>query len=251
MPGTVALEGMLHRDRLWVLGALAVATLLAWVYLVDMATGMDAGAAMEPRVWTPAHAAMVFVMWAIMMVGMMLPSATPVMLLHARVCRRRAGCGAPTGWFLLGYVAAWTLYSAGATALQWMLSEAALLSPMMVATSSTFGAVVLVAAGVYQLTPWKSACLTRCRSPMDFLVRRWRHGGGGAFRMGLEHGGYCVGCCWILMLILFAVGVMDLLWVAAITVFVLLEKVAPARVPVATVAGAGLIAAGSALGLAS
>lgn len=250
MTGAVALEDTLRRDRLWVLAALVAVTLLAWGYLLDMAAGMDAGAAgMDLRPWTSRHAVMIFLMWAIMMVGMMLPSAAPVMLLHARVCRRRVGCIAPTGSFLLGYVATWTLFSAGATALQWGLAELALLSPVMVGTSPAFGAAILVAAGVYQLSPWKNACLTRCRSPMDFLARRWRDGAGGALRMGIEHGAYCVGCCWILMAILFVVGVMDLLWVAAITCFVLVERVVPAGRRVVRVAAVGLILAGLALGI--
>lgn len=251
MTGAVALEDALRRDRLWVLAALAAVTLLAWAYLVDMAAGMDAGAAdMALPAWTLGHAAMMLVMWAIMMVGMMVPSAAPVMLLHARVCRKRVGRVAPTGSFLLGYVAAWTLFSAGATALQWGLAELALLSPAMAATSPAFGAAVLVAAGVYQLTPWKNACLAHCRSPMDFLARRWRDGTGGALRMGIEQGAYCVGCCWILMVILFVVGVMDLLWVAAITCVVLVEKVAPSGRQMARAGAAGLILAGLALGTA-
>lgn len=239
------LEDSLRRDRLWVLASLTALTLLAWLYLFDMAAGMEAGAAAAAaQQWTPQYAVMMFVMWVIMMIGMMLPSAAPVMLLHARVCRRRVGRVAPTGSFMLGYIAAWCLYSVGATALQWTLSELALLSPMMVSTSPWLGALILVAAGLYQLTPYKDACLTHCRSPMDFLANRWRDGAGGALRMGLEHGAYCVGCCWVLMVILFAVGVMDLLWVAAVTFFVLLEKAAPFGAGVGRVAGVALIAAG-------
>lgn len=245
MAGAVVLEDTLRRDRLWVLAALAVVTLLAWAYLVDMAAGMDAGrAGMALAPWTPGHAAMILLMWVVMMVGMMVPSAAPVILLHARVCRRRAGRVAPTGAFLLGYVVAWALFSVGATAWQWALAALALFSPAMAASSPVFGAAVLTAAGVYQLTPWKNACLTHCRSPMDYLARRWRNGAGGALRMGIEHGAYCVGCCWILMAILFVVGVMDLFWVAAITGFVLAEKVAPAGWLVARVAALGLIVAG-------
>ncbi len=244
MTAVAGLEAALRRDRLWMLGAVAALTLVAWMYLVAMAAGMDAGAAMAMRPWTPGYAAMMFLMWVIMMVGMMVPSAAPVMLLHARVRRRRGGRVADTGVFLSGYLVAWTLFSAGATALQWGLAELALLSPAMAATSPAFGATVLVAAGVYQFTPWKNACLSHCRSPIDFLARRWRHGAGGALRMGIEHGAYCVGCCWLLMAILFVVGVMDLLWVAAIAAFVLVEKVAPAGRQLTRIGAAGLIIAG-------
>lgn len=250
MTGAVVLENTLRRDRLWVVAALAAITGLAWVYLVDMALGMDAGGAgMSLRPWTPGYALMMFLMWSIMMVGMMVPSAAPIMLLHARVCRRRVGRVAPTGSFLAGYLAAWMLFSLGATALQWGFEQLGVLSPMLAGTSPVFGAAVLIAAGVYQLTPWKNACLTHCRSPMDFLGRRWRNGAAGALRMGLEHGAYCVGCCWLLMVFMFAVGAMDLFWMAAVAFFVLAEKVATSGRQVARVAAAVLILAGLALPL--
>ncbi len=249
MTTAIGLEAGLRRERLWVLGAVAAITLVAWAYLVDMAAGMDAGATLGMQYWTPGYAAMMFVMWVIMMIGMMLPSAAPVMLLHARVRRRRGGRIAHTGIFLCGYLVAWTIFSAGATVLQWGFAELALLSPAMAATSPAFGAAVLVAAGVYQFTPWKNACLSHCRSPIDFLARRWHHGAVGAMRMGIEHGAYCVGCCWLLMTILFVVGVMDLLWVAAITAFVLVEKVAPAGRHLTRIGAAGLIIAGIGLAI--
>lgn len=250
MTGASVLQETLRRDRLWVLSSLTVLTLLAWLYLVDAAAGMEAGAADMQR-WSPQYAGMMCLMWMIMMVGMMLPSAAPILLLHARVCRRRIGRIAPTGSFLLGYIVAWTLYSIAATALQWALVRLALLSPMMITTSASFGAVVLIAAGVYQLTPHKDACLARCRSPMDFLAHHWRDGAVGAFRMGLAHGAYCVGCCWVLMIVLFVVGVMNLLWVAAITFFVLLEKTSSFGVLIGRLAGVALIMTGSGMGLAA
>lgn len=250
MTGAVVLENTLRRDRLWVVAALAAITGLAWVYLVDMALGIDAGGAgMSLRPWTPGYALMMFLMWSIMMVGMMVPSAAPMMLLHARVCRRRVGRVAPTGSFLAGYLSAWTLFSLGATALQWGFAQLGVLSPMLAGTSPVFGSAVLIAAGVYQLTPWKNACLTHCRSPMDFLARRWRNGAAGALRMGLEHGAYCVGCCWLLMVFMLAVGAMDLFWMAAVAFFVLAEKVAPSGRQVARVAAVVLILAGVALPL--
>lgn len=250
MTDASVLQETLRRDRFWVLSSLTVLTLLAWLYLLNAAAGMEAGAADLQR-WSPQYAGMMCLMWVIMMIGMMLPSAAPIMLLHARVCRRQSHRIAPTGSFMLGYLAAWSLYSIGATALQWILVGLALLSPMMVTTSTPFGAAVLVAAGIYQLTPYKDACLARCRSPMDFLAHHWRDGAGGAFRMGLAHGAYCVGCCWVLMIVLFVVGVMNLLWVAAVTCFVLLEKVSPHGVVIGRLAGTALVAAGLTMGLAT
>ena len=148
-----------------------------------------------------------------MMVGMMLPSATPMVLLYARVCRKSLDMAAPdTGAFVMGYVAVWTLFSAAATALQWGLEQAALLSPTMTSASPFFAGMVLVLAGLYQWTPAKQACLSRCRSPVEFLSTHWRPGAGGAFAMGLRHGAFCVGCCWALMALLFVGGVMNLLW---------------------------------------
>ena len=254
-------------------------TALAWVYLAVMAAAMAAGdmrlmgmgvmpsAVMAslpaealmtmPMPWDGMTALLMALMWTVMMIGMMLPSATPMILLLARVDRRQQGRhsspGQPsahrTAWFTLGYLLAWTAFSVVATTLQWALSEAALVSPMMMSSASPwFATGLLVAAGMYQLSPLKQVCLQHCRSPVSFLSRHWRPGRGGAVRMGLHHGMYCVGCCWVLMALLFVGGVMNLLWVAAIAVFVLIEKVVPAGRWVARSAGYGLIAAG--LGLA-
>ncbi|MFQ5913889.1 MAG: DUF2182 domain-containing protein [Nitrospinota bacterium] len=243
-----AVEGFLKRDRLVVLAGLVVVTALAWVYLMSLAAGMDdMGGVMSAMgrlgPWTAVDAVLMFVMWAVMMIGMMVPSATPVILLYGLVCRRRGVGGralAPTGAFFAGYVTVWTVFSVVATAMQWGLERAALLSPMMVSTSPLFSGIVLIAAGLYQWTPYKDACLRRCRSPVEFLSTHWRDGALGAFVMGLEHGAYCLGCCWVLMALLFFGGVMNLLWVAAITVFVLVEKVAPFGRLVGR-AGAGLL----------
>ena len=232
-----------------VLGSIAAVTALAWLYLVVMAAGMTSMADMARlRPWTGAEAVMMFIMWAVMMVGMMLPSATPMVLLYARVCRKSLDMAAPdTGAFVMGYVAVWTLFSAAATALQWGLEQAALLSPTMTSASPFFAGMVLVLAGLYQWTPAKQACLSRCRSPVEFLSTHWRPGAGGAFAMGLRHGAFCVGCCWALMALLFVGGVMNLLWVALITVFVLLEKVVPFGHGVGKTAGALLALAGLAV----
>jgi predicted metal-binding membrane protein len=237
------------RDRVAVLAALAGLTVLSWLYLVHMARGMEAGPmpmiGLQP--WTAAHFGMMFAMWAIMMVGMMLPSATPTTLVYTAVARKAAREGtpvAPVAAFVAGYLFMWTLFSLGATLAQWGLERAALLSPMMVSNSPALGAALLVGAGVYQLTPFKDACLEHCRSPAHFIAGHWRPGRLGALRMGIEHGAYCLGCCWVLMGLLFFGGVMNLLWIAAITLFVLLEKVVPHGAGGGRWAGIGMILAG-------
>jgi len=185
-------------------------------------------------------------MWAVMMVGMMAPSAAPMLLLFAaaQAGRNKRGLPLTTLAFALGYIAVWASFSVGATGAQWGLHQAAMLSAVMASSSGRLSGAILMAAGVYQLTPWKSNCLTHCRSPLGFLMTDWRNGTGGAFRMGFRHGAYCLGCCWALMCVLFVVGVMNLIWVAALTSFVLIEKTGPAGAIVARVAGAAMIAVG-------
>lgn len=209
-------------------------TAIAWCYLIILAVGMNEMMAApisdmaHLKPWTTVDAALMFLMWTVMMIGMMVPSVSPTILLYARVFQKRAKnerVFVPTGAFLGGYLTIWTGFSAVATLLQWGLEQAALLSPMMVSTSPLLGGLILIAAGIYQLTPYKSACLQHCRSPVDFLSNNWRSGTWGALIMGLEHGIYCLGCCWALMVLLFVVGVMNLLGIAAIAIFVLLEKV--------------------------
>lgn len=244
-----ALAGLLGRDRalVWLgIGGLVVA---AWGYLVWLRRAMSAMPDMAPmlRPWTLADVAFTIAMWAVMMVGMMLPSAAPIILLVATIGRkRRAGGGraVPTPVFVLGYLLVWGGFSLAAGLAQWGLHAAALLSPAMAATSPLLGGLLLVAAGVYQLTPLKEACLAHCRSPFGFLMTEWREGPGGALRMGLRHGSYCLGCCWMLMALLFVTGVMNLVWVAAITAFVLLEKIAPGGRVIGRAASWALIAGG-------
>jgi len=164
------------------------------------------------------------------MVAMMLPSATPMLLLFARVNRNeraRERPYVPTGIFAAGYLAAWGGFSALAAGVQWGLERLDLLSSMMTTTSYWLGGTILIAAGLWQLTPVKGMCLRHCRSPLSFLTQKWRPGGFGAFRMGLEHGAFCLGCCWFLMGLLFVGGIMNLFWIAGIAVFVLLEKTIP------------------------
>ena len=169
--------------------------------------------------WDAPHLFLLWAMWAVMMTAMMLPSALPMVLLVD---------GARRPYYLaLGYVAVWAAFSVGATALQWVLTRVLVLNPMMEASSARAGAAILFVAGIYQWTPLKHACLATCQSPMSFLMRRWRSGNLGAFRMGAEHGVYCVGCCWALMLLLFAGGVMNLVVILSLTAWVAIEKLAP------------------------
>lgn len=213
--------------------------------------GMDMGAAMAPGFspWTPAHACFVFAMWALMMIGMMTPSATPMVLLYAQVARQSRTLGrvfAPASWFAGGYFLAWTGFAALATLGQYALERAALLSPLMISSSRVFGGSLLIATGLYQLASVKHACLARCRSPLGFVQE---HGGfrpeaWGSLRLGALHGFYCIGCCWALMALLFVGGVMNLLWIAAVAILVLGEKVLPGGAVIARVAGLCAIAAG-------
>lgn len=221
------------RDRLVILSGLGVITVLAWVYLVDMARGME-GMAHDGQVmhaiWSADYFVAMLLMWIIMMVGMMVPSAIPMVLIYAALARKSAREGtvlAPAGLFVAGYVVIWTLFSVAATLAQWALDRASLLSPMMMSNSPIMGGVLLLGAGLYQLTPMKTTCLRHCRSPAHFLAHAWRPGNLGALRMGLSHGAYCLGCCWILMCLLFFGGVMSIWWIGGLTLFVLLEKVMP------------------------
>ena len=189
-------------------------------------------------------------MWAVMMVAMMTPSSSPMILMFSEMNRRRAEHQGPvvrTGIFVLGYLIAWAAYSAAAATAQWVLHGLALVSPMMVSTSPYLGGGLLVAAGIFQWTPLKRACLTQCRSPIGFIMTEWREGPRGALVMGLRHGVYCVGCCWVLMALLFVAGVMNLVWVAAIATFVLVEKLPGAGERVGRVAGVIMVLAGVAL----
>jgi predicted metal-binding membrane protein len=200
--------------------------------------------------WSGVELLLLFVMWGVMMVAMMTPSASPVILMFSAMNRHRAEHRGPvvrTGLFVLGYLVAWTAYSAAAATAQWALHGLTLISPMMVSTSPYLGGGLLMAAGIFQWTPLKRACLIQCRSPMGFIMTEWREGRRGALVMGFRHGVYCVGCCWVLMALLFVAGVMNLVWVAAIATFVLVEKVVPAGERVGQVAGVVLVLAGLAV----
>jgi predicted metal-binding membrane protein len=272
MRETSVFEAVLERDRLIVILGLVTVIGLAWLYLLlgagmpmpamDMA-GHDSGrsiqqereeampmahaAMLHPAVWTPGYAGLMVVMWWVMMVAMMLPSASPMLLLFARIQRSQRVKGAPfvpTSIFAAGYLIVWGGFSVLAAGTQWGLERAGLLSAMLASTSGLFGGLLLLAAGLYQLTPVKQACLRHCRSPLQFLTHHWRNGTAGALRMGIEHGAFCLGCCWLLMGLLFVGGVMNLYWILGLAVFVLLEKTLPAGHWLGVLTGIGLIAGG-------
>ncbi|MGH7325078.1 MAG: DUF2182 domain-containing protein [Candidatus Rokuibacteriota bacterium] len=252
-----AFETLLRRDRVVVGAALAALIVAAWLYLLHLTSAMSdmampdmPGMAMTMpamHAWSWVEVGALVVMWAVMMVAMMTPAAAPMILMFATIHRRRSAEGrpaVPTAIFVLGYLVVWTIYSIVAALAQSGLHAAALLSPAMAATSPLLAGGLLVAAGVFQWTPLKRACLAACRSPLSFLMTGWREGRGGAFLMGLRHGLYCLGCCWALMALLFVAGVMNLLWVVAIAVAVLVEKVVPRGDLVGRLAGVALVAAG-------
>jgi predicted metal-binding membrane protein len=245
---TLKIESMpsLTRERLLASAALLLLCGLAWAYLLCMAHGMahmDLGAEMAimPRMtsWQTVDLALVFVMWAIMMVAMMLPSATPMILTFVALegTRREARPRARLLAFAAGYVAIWSGFSLLATLLQWGLLEGRLISPMMRASSPWLGGGLLLATGLYQLTSVKSACLARCRYPLEFLTVEWREGGLGALLMGVRHGLFCLGCCGPAMLLLFVFGVMNVLWIATLAAFILAEKLLPVSDRLRTAAG--------------
>ncbi|TPL93066.1 DUF2182 domain-containing protein [Mesorhizobium sp. B2-3-10] len=282
--GDTALEAVLRRDRAVVTAALAVIAVFAWAYVLwlaaDMAMpgspvsggeagdmagmdtasmnmgGMAMGAAVAPgfRPWASADFVFIFTMWVVMMVGMMTPSVAPMLLLYAGVGRKALADSRPiasTAWFFTGYLVVWVVFSIVATGAQWLLTRFALLDPAMAAHSAVLGGVILIAAGLYQWTPIKGVCLRQCQAPIAFLAS---HGGFrttalGALRLGMDHGAYCLGCCWALMALLFVGGVMNVLWIAGIAILVLLEKVVPAGQLIPRISGALMVAVGLWLGL--
>jgi predicted metal-binding membrane protein len=237
-------------ERVVVLLALAGVTAIAWLYLFiarhDMDTSMP-GMDDMPGMATPSAAPWVFAMWWVMMLGMMLPSAAPMILTFAALEQRkreREQPYVPTAMFVAGYLIVWGGFSLAATAAQWALQQGALLSPMLGLVSSVLGGALFMLAGIYQFTPLKHVCLRHCRSPFAFVLNHWRDGWGGALRMGASHGLYCLGCCWVLMALLFAVGVMNLLWVAVIAAFVFAEKLLPGGVWAGRIGGGAMAAFG-------
>jgi predicted metal-binding membrane protein len=256
VPDTSSVAALPRRERTLISTCLVLVALLAWGYLLHLDRQMSSSTEYDRMMremgmnmdmpWTAADVFFTFTMWAVMMVGMMAGSAAPVLLLFGSARRARGAQGVPLAVlsFGAGYLVVWVAFSAFAALVQWGLHDTAMLSPMMSASSPRLAGAILIGAGLYQLTPIKGACLTHCRSPLGFLMVHWRDGNAGALQMGVRHGAYCLGCCWALMGVLFVVGVMNLVWVAALTAFVLVEKFGPAGARVARVAGAAMIVFG-------
>lgn len=240
---TVA-ERLIAKDRIITIAGLVALSLLAWVWIITGAgTGMNVitmstftfpPSAMDASTlsWSPLYGVLMLTMWWVMMIAMMVPSAAPMVLLYGRVARharkrdQMEGGALPASVFVLGYLLAWLGFSALATGAQWGLERAGLMHQMLMwSTSTTLTALLIITAGLYQLTPLKRACLEHCRSPAEYLSKHWRDGRSGAFTMGLNHGVYCLGCCWMLMVLLFAGGIMNLVWIAGLAIIVLIEKV--------------------------
>lgn len=249
-------EAFLRRDRSIVVAGLGLILLLSWAYMGYLAWGMNNMMAMSEvhtgmemampafQPWGLVDFLMVFIMWAVMMFAMMTPSATPMVLMYGKINRQRQGQPTPvlgTAIFFLGYLLVWTAFSAAATLAQGGLHAATLLSPMMETTSPILGGIILIAAGVFQFTPLKYTCLKQCRTPLGFFMAEWREGKSGALAMGARHGVFCVGCCWLIMALLFVAGVMNLMWIAVIAAYVLVEKLLPGGHRVSWAIGALMI----------
>lgn len=228
----IGMMNSFHKDRIIVFSGLVMITVFAWAYMIHMAMNMT-GAGMhmaKPCLmhWGIGDIVHLFIMWTIMMAAMMLPAATPMIMMFATVNGQQSNGEnplIPTWLFVLGYLAVWTVYSGLATLTQWGLHLSALLTHHMVITSPLLGGLLLLAAGIFQWTPFRDACMSKCRSPLGFLMTEWREGRRGALIMGLKAGMFCVGCCWLLMILSFVLGVMNMIWMAALTAFMLVEKI--------------------------
>lgn len=219
-----------RRDRWLIISGMTVIVLLTWGYLFESVRAMEQATMRAIPAWDGGLLAGIAVMWSIMMVAMMLPSATPMILGFTRVQHQRQPREKAvrlTWLFTAGYLVAWTAFSLAAAIAQWALYSLGLMSAAMGQTDTLLAGAFLIGAGLFQWSPLKDACMTQCRSPLDFLLNQWREGGRGALVMGLHHGAFCIGCCWMLMLLMFVGGVMNLLWMAAITLYVLAEKLLP------------------------
>jgi len=223
-----ALERVLLLDRLVISVALAALAILSWAQMAVPGEVWIGGERLMPC--CGVSFGMTLAMWIVMMIGMMLPSVAPMVLTHAAVSRRRVAHGAPfvpSGLFLLGYLLSWSGFSAAAALVQWLLYHGALLDRHSLAIGPWAGGAVLIGAGLFQLSPMKNACLSHCRVPLGYFMTEWQEGKLGAVNMGLRHGAFCIGCCWLLMAVLFAVGIMNMLWAGVLTAFVLAEKILP------------------------
>lgn len=237
---------VLPLDRAIVLAGLVVVTLLAALVVGGLGSrmGRPGSPLFVPATgsWSLAQVGVVALMWSVMMVAMMTPSTMPMAITFSNLERRRSGAvpWAATAAFLAGYLVVWTAFSVGAALVQWGLRSAALMEPGMRTASPWLGGALLLGAGVFQFSSAKDACLRHCRTPIGFLLSEWRDGPGGAVRMGVRHGAYCVGCCWLLMALMLVAGVMNLAWCAALAVLVLAEKALPGGRKLARVAGVAL-----------
>ncbi len=252
-----SIESLLRRDYWLSLAALILVIVMAWIWLLHGAgmnmtaldmTRMDPAMSMPAAVWNHDYVVLMFFMWWIMMIAMMLPSATPVMLLAAALNRRAApghSVYGSTGCFLAGYLLAWAVFSVVAVTGQWLLQTNGLLTGFLYINNQNMAGALLIAAALWQLTAVKQACLRHCRSPAHFLVQRRRPGRTGALRMGAEHGIYCLGCCWFLMLLLFVGGVMNLYWIAGLALYVMAEKLLPVGHKISHVAAAIMFPTGA------
>ena len=238
------------RDRFIIFAGIAVITILAWVWLGNMALAMPSGNMMNmasTNPWASSGLFSMLVMWVIMMIGMMLPSATPMILIYARAVQKKnsaADAKILSAIFITGYILIWAFFSVAATFLQAGLQDFNLISTMLESNSDALAGTLFIMAGLYQMTPLKRACLNGCRSPLNFILNSWRPGRTGGLLMGLEHGLLCVGCCWMMMLLLFAIGVMNLFWVASLAVLVLIEKAFPRGEWTARIGGISMLCAG-------
>ena len=252
----VGVQEMIRRDRIIVLSAATVLVLVSWLALIQThSPSAPAHAILEPHA-TGGLAAIVIaaLMWMGMTVAMMLPPVLPWILFFSSVAREqdaRRSPLPPTALFASGYFAVWGGYCLVAATIQTTLQDLALLSAVELRTGPYLGGALLVGAGIFQLSPLKAACLKHCRSPLAFFLARWREGPSGAVGMGFRHGLYCLGCCWALMAVAFALGVMNLLWMAALTLILCVEKIAPGGQRLGRAFGVMLIVWGAALALVS
>ena len=257
------LERSLKRDRLIVVVGLFLVVVLSATYTI-LGIGMPMSAVTMTRMavempnmmmaspdWTAQYVFLVFLMWWIMMIAMMVPSAAPTLLLYANLVRKNKRADKPYASvmvFLVGYLVIWGGFSLAATLMQWQLASIGQVSGMMEFTSTPVTAALLIAAGLYQVSPLKQACLRHCQHPLVFLMHNWKSGRSGAFRMGMQNGWFCLGCCWVLMALLFVGGVMNLLWIAGLAIFVAFEKFAADRPWITKLSSITLVATGMVVG---
>ena len=241
-------RALILRDRTIILAAIAGVAFLSWQSMFRHAAGMSVAAVLRPHAHLHGSGAsdlgVVFLMWMVMMVAMMLPPVTPWILFHARLNSERSGAVSAfpaTSAFVAGYFTVWGAFSAVAAVAHVLLQRASILAQQQLVIAPLAGGFLLVLAGAYQLSPLKSACLAHCRSPLSFFLAEWRDGPTGSYRMGLRHGAYCVACCWALMVLSFALGVMNLLWMGLLTLFLCVEKIAPGGMRISRLSGILLV----------